>query len=78
MAGDMCAAGCVWQGGHVWQGAMRVRRDSHCSGRYVSYWNAFLLPPANVVCEGYVFTITIMQSLVFIKTFIKLCLGLRT
>ena len=26
------------------------------SGRYASYWNAFLLPPANVVCEGYVFT----------------------
>ena len=30
--------------------------DGHCSGRYASYWNAFLLPPANVVCEGYVFT----------------------
>ena len=27
------------------------------SGRYASYWNAFLLlPPANVVCESYVFT----------------------
>ena len=30
--------------------------DSYCCGRYVSYWNAFLLPPANIVCEGYVFT----------------------
>ena len=28
----------------------------HCSGWYASYWNAFLLPPANVVYEGYVFT----------------------
>ena len=26
------------------------------SGRYASYWNAVLLPPANEVCEGYVFT----------------------
>ena len=26
------------------------------SGRYASYWNAFLLPPANEVCEGYFFT----------------------
>ena len=29
--------------------------DSHCSGRYASYWNALLLPPANEVCEGYIF-----------------------
>ena len=40
--------------GHVWQGVcmaggmhgrgvcMRGRRDGHCSGRYASYWNAFL------------------------------------
>ena len=33
----------------------------HCSsllwrGRYASYWNGFLLPPANKVCECYVFT----------------------
>ena len=28
----------------------------HCSSQCASYWNAFLLPPANVVCEGYVFT----------------------
>ena len=26
------------------------------SGRYASSWNAFLLPPANEVCEGYAFT----------------------
>ena len=29
--------------GHVWQGDVRGRRDGHCSGRYASYWNAFLL-----------------------------------
>ena len=30
-------------GGHVSQrGGMRGRRDSHCSGQYASYWNAFL------------------------------------
>ena len=28
--------------GHVWRGSMRARRDGHCSGRYASYWNAFL------------------------------------
>ena len=31
----------------------------HCSSRYASYWDPFLLfllPPANEVCEGYVFT----------------------
>ena len=26
------------------------------SGLYVSHWSVFLLPPANEVCEGYVFT----------------------
>ena len=36
--------------GHMWQGVcvagsdMHGRRDGHCSRRYVSYWNAFLLP----------------------------------
>ena len=29
---------CAWRGG-----GLRDRRDSHCSGRYASYWNAFLL-----------------------------------
>ena len=33
-----------------------AERDSHCSRWYVSYWNAFLLPPANKACEGYIFT----------------------
>ena len=31
-------------------------RGGHCSCQYASYWNALLLPPANEVCEGYVFT----------------------
>ena len=31
-------------------------RDGYWSRWYASCWNAFLLPPANVVCEGYVFT----------------------
>ena len=34
--------------------------DSHCSGRYAYYWNAFLffliLPPATKLGQGYVFT----------------------
>ena len=48
MAGGMHDRRHMWQGGmcgrgHVWEGGMRGRRDSHCSGRYVSYWNVFLL-----------------------------------
>ena len=36
---------CMAGGGmHVWWGGgTHGRRDGHCSGRYVSYWNAFLL-----------------------------------
>ena len=45
--------GVCMAGGHAWQGGMHDRRvcvvgsvcgrgDSHCSGRYASYWNAFL------------------------------------
>ena len=30
--------GCAWQGS-----CMRGRRDGHCSERYASYWNDFLL-----------------------------------
>ena len=31
------------KGGHVWQSAVCGRRGSHCSRRYASYLNAFLL-----------------------------------
>ena len=34
--------GVCGEGGHAWQGRMCDRRDGHCSGRYASYWNAFL------------------------------------
>ena len=30
--------------------------DGHCSGRYASFWNAFLLPPATKLGQGYLFT----------------------
>ena len=52
----------LFTGGYlVWQTPFVGRHsppaaDSYCSGRYASYWNAFLLPSANEVCEGYVFT----------------------
>ena len=42
MTGGMCGRG-VHARGHVWQGGVHGRRDSHCSGWYASYWNAFLL-----------------------------------
>ena len=32
----------AWQGGVCMVGGMHGRRDDHCSGRYASYWNAFL------------------------------------
>ena len=53
VAGGIHGRVCVAEG-HAWQGAcvaggmcgrgggMHGRRDSHCSGRYASYWNAFL------------------------------------
>ena len=51
--GGACMAGGMY-GEHVWQrgdmhcaggrgwGGMHDRRNGHCSGRYASYWNAFL------------------------------------
>ena len=43
-------------GVHVFFSIFRYNEIQSMSGRYASYWNAFLLPPANEVCEGYVFT----------------------
>ena len=50
MHGRGCVTGMVrgMHGRGVWQGGMHGRGvhgriDSHCSGRYASYWNAFLL-----------------------------------
>ena len=45
--GGMCGKGGVWWGGMHGKGACvarrcACRRDGHWSGRYVSYWNAFL------------------------------------
>ena len=51
--GACVVGGACMAGGHAWQGAcvaggvhgrgMRGRRNGHCSGRYASYWNAYLL-----------------------------------
>ena len=42
MAGA-CMMGCMHGRGYEWQGGgVRGRTDGHCSGRYASYWNAFL------------------------------------
>ena len=40
--GGMCGKGgaCMAKG----EGIVRGRRDGLCSGRYASYWNAFLFP----------------------------------
>ena len=48
----MHGRGCAWQEGvhgrevhgrgRAWQGGVHGIRDGHCSGRYASYWNAFL------------------------------------
>ena len=37
-------------------GRQPLSRDGHCSGRYASYWNAILLPPATKLGQSYVFT----------------------
>ena len=41
----VCVVGSMYGRGYgrgVRGGGRACRRDSHCSGRYVSYWNAFL------------------------------------
>ena len=41
--GGVCVArGMCGSGGLAWQEGMCGRRNGHCSGRYASYWNAFL------------------------------------
>ena len=34
---------------NVYERMLQKPPDGHCSGRYASYWNEFLLPPANEV-----------------------------
>ena len=47
----MHGVGHVWQEGSAWPGGGGLcgRIDGHCSGRYASYWNAFLLNDFNKV-----------------------------
>ena len=43
MAGGMHGGGVHGRGACVaGEGGLHGRRDGHCSGQYVSYWNAFL------------------------------------
>ena len=42
VAGGVHCRGCVWAGECARQGGHVCRRNSHWSGRYTSYWNAFL------------------------------------
>ena len=51
---EACMTGvCVWQEEHAWwRRGVSVRRDGHCSGRYGSYWNAFLF-----LSMSYIYTI---------------------
>ena len=43
MTGGACVAGGVHGRGCAWQeGTVSSRRYGLCSGRYASYWNAFL------------------------------------
>ena len=50
-------ATCVDAIGTVfWDRPMLTSSGGHQTGWYASYWNVFLLPSANKVCEGYVFT----------------------
>ena len=45
VAGVYVAGACM--AGGVCGGVVRGRRDSHCKGRYASYWNAFLFTSKN-------------------------------
>ena len=69
VAGGMCGRGHVWQGAWqgVWQracmvGGMHGRRDGHCSGRYASYWNAFLLGFRLQLLQYQLFSIALRSS----------------
>ena len=80
--------GPVWQEGmhgrgHVWQGmhgggggvGMCGRRDNHCSGRYASYWNAFLFIDLFAsFFEEEVVAKLVLQSFNLINLFRKLCI----
>ena len=59
--GERCHGGHAWQLRHAWHGGMHGRKDSHCSGQYASYWNAFL--------SNYVFWNLIQRILRNIKSF---------
>ena len=41
-SGERVLQGGMHGRGICMQGGMRGRRNDHCSGRYASYWNAFL------------------------------------
>ena len=42
VVGGGCVVGMCMVGGVHDRGGVHGRRDGHCSGRYASYWNAFL------------------------------------
>ena len=48
VGGGMCGGGHVRQRGVHGGGGVRGRRDGHYSGRYASYWNAFLFIKKNL------------------------------
>ena len=58
----MFSQACVKNSVHRWQEVYAPQSrhpllpsDGHCSGRYTSYWSAFLLPPANEVWGKVIF-----------------------
>ena len=55
MAGGVHGRGVCMAGG----GGFRGRRDSHCSGQYASYWNAFLFDSVSSI---YFLTTTVLKE----------------
>ena len=58
MVGGMHSSGACMAGEVCMAGGVHGRRDSHCSGRYAPYWNAFL------------FKISLQTSLIIIFIFV--------
>ena len=53
--GAYISGGHAWQWRHAWQmGGHAYKRDGHWSGRYASYWNAFLF--SLMFCPGATFS----------------------
>ena len=76
----MCCRGHAWWGACMAGGSVRGRRDGHCSRRYASYWNAFMLIIIFKISPLMFLFLPIPEgetNLVFGKVFAKNCMKMK-